>query len=106
MNIDLSQLITAKDNLERDAARLRDGVKKEASRRIVAICPEWKQLNLTAQTSILVKKGVANWTAEDAATWAKSEQIWSQIAAVRAASDRLEDMNPLPSNYTDDDYWP
>lgn len=81
-------------------------VKAEAYRRIVAICPEWKQRNLTAQAAQLAKKGEANWTPEEAAAWAAGEAIWNQIAAIRAASDVIEAMNPIPVAFMDEIYWP
>jgi hypothetical protein len=80
-------------------------VKEEAYRRIIAICPEWKQRNLTAQAAQLAKKGEANWTPEEAAAWAAGEAIWNQIAAIRAKSDLLEAMDPIPVDYALDTYW-
>jgi hypothetical protein len=81
-------------------------VKAEAYRRIIAICPEWKQRNLTAQAAQLAKKGEANWTPEEAAAWAAGEVIWNQIAAIRAASDVIEAMDPIPANLYDLPDWP
>lgn len=83
-----------------------EDVKAEAYRRIVALCPEWKQRNLTAQAAQLAKKGEANWTPEEAAAWAAGEALWNQIAAIRAASDVIEAMDPIPSNITAADLWP
>jgi len=81
-------------------------VKEEAYRRIVAICPEWKQRNLTAQAAQLAKKGETSWTPEEAAAWAAGEAIWNQIAAIRAASDVIEAMDPIPANFYDLPDWP
>jgi hypothetical protein len=81
-------------------------VKDEAYRRIIAICPEWKQRNLTAQAAQLAKKGEANWTPEEQAAWAAGEAIWNQIAAIRAASDVIEAMDPIPANLYDLLDWP
>jgi len=81
-------------------------VKAEAYRRIVAICPEWRQRNLTAQAAQLAKKGEANWTPEEAAAWSAGEAIWNQIAAIRAASDVIEEMDPIPANFYDLPDWP
>lgn len=75
-------------------------VKREAERRILAIVPEWKQRNLTAQAAILAKKGEANWTTEEQAAWDAGEAIWTQIAAIRAASDAIEAMDPIPDPVT------
>ena len=80
-------------------------VKDEAYRRIIAICPEWKQRNLTAQASILAEKGRDNWTTEELAAWEAGEAIWSEIAAIRAKSDELELMDPIPQDYTEDKWW-
>lgn len=79
-------------------------IKAEANRRILAICPEWKQRNLTAQAAQLAKKGESNWTVEETQAWADGEALWLRIAAIRAASDALE-ASP-PDNVQDDQYWP
>lgn len=81
-------------------------VKAEAYRRIIEICPEWKQRNLTAQATQLAKKGEANWTPEEQAAWDAGEAIWNQIAAIRAASDVIEAMDPIPANFYDLPDWP
>lgn len=83
-----------------------DRVKAEAYRRIIEICPEWKQRNLTAQAAQLAKKGEANWTAEEAAAWDAGQAIWDQISAIRAASDTIEAMDPIPANFYDLPDWP
>lgn len=82
-----------------------DQIKREAGRRIIAIAPEWRQRNLLAQAAILAAKGRANWTAEEQAAWGAGEALWGRIAAIRAASDVIEDMRPIPSDYRDDKYW-
>jgi hypothetical protein len=84
---------------------INDLIKAEAARRILEICPEWKQRNLTAQAAILAKKGEANWTPEEQAAWDAGEVIWAQIAAIRAKSDALEAMDPIPADFKDDSYW-
>lgn len=81
-------------------------VKAEAERRILAIVPAWKQRNLTAQAVILAKIGEANWTTEQAAAWAAGEAVWGSVAAIRAASDVIEALNPIPQDYADDARWP
>lgn len=81
-------------------------IKQEAARRIFAVCPEWKQRNLTAQAAQLAKKGESNWTQAEAEAWTDGEALWAQIAAIRAASDTLEAMDPLPDDITADNLWP
>jgi hypothetical protein len=83
-----------------------DQVKAEAHRRILTLCPEWKQRNLTAQAAQLAKKGEANWTQAEADAWAAGEALWTQIAAIRAASDTLEALDPIPSDVSSWDGWP
>ena len=80
-------------------------VKAEAGRRILEFCPEWKQRNLTAQAAILAEKGRANWTREERGAWASGEKTWAHIAAIRAASEKLEAMKTIP-NPTEWDGWP
>ena len=82
-----------------------DMVKQEASRRILAICPDWKQRNLTARAAELAIKGVDNWTAEEQAEHAAGQAIWDKVKAVRARSNELEAMNPIPVDYSSDVYW-
>ena len=80
-------------------------VKREAYRRIIAICPEWKQRNLLAQASILNDKGRSNWTSDELEAWNAGEAIWTQIKAIREDSDTLEAMDPIPSDFDSDEYW-
>ena len=81
-------------SIEEQTATAKEGlintIKQEAGRRIVAIIPEWKQRNLTAQAAQLAEKGRANWTVEELATWDAGQAIWDQVAAIRATSDALE----------------
>lgn len=80
-------------------------VKREAYRRIIAICPKWKQRNLLAQASLLNDKGRANWTSGELAAWNAGQAIWTQIKAIRDASDTIEAMDPIPSDFDSDEYW-
>lgn len=79
-------------------------VKAEAYRRIVAICPEWKQRNLTAQVTQLLRKGETNWTQAETAAWDAGQAIWDQIDAIRTKSDEIEGMDPIP-DITKDETW-
>lgn len=84
-----------------------DDVKSEAHRRIIDLCPEWKQRNLTAQAVILAKQ-VADGealTVEQQAAWDAGQALWAQIAAIRAKSDAIETMSPIPHNFSNDNYW-
>lgn len=81
-------------------------VKAEANRRILAIVPEWKQRNLTAQAAQLAEKGRGNWSTEELAAWDTGLAIWAQVKEVRDASDLIEETAPIPTDFTDDSYWP
>jgi hypothetical protein len=65
-------------------------VKADAHTRIVAICPEWRQRNLTARAVLLADKGRANWTADELAAWDAGRALWDRVAAIRTASDAIE----------------
>lgn len=82
-----------------------DRVKAEAARRILALCPEWKQRNLIAQAVILQDKGRANWTPEEQAAWDAGAALWAQIAAIRAKSDQIEAMDPIPHDVENNAIW-
>lgn len=96
---------TPEQREERETAAFVAAVKAEAYRRIVAICPEWKQRNLTAQAAILADKGRDAWTVDEADAWAAGEAIWADIKAIRAASDAIEVMDPRPADVTADELW-
>ena len=83
-----------------------DDVRRLAGEKILSLCPEWKQRNLTARASILAAKGRGNWTAEEQAEWEAGEAIWAQIKAIRDASNVLEAMDPIPLDYDDPKWWP
>ena len=84
-------------------------VKAEAYRRIIRIMPEWKQRNTTAAgLALLLEHGAdpANWPSGKADEVAAGVAVFTQIEAIRAASDAIEAMNPVPVDYTDDRHWP
>lgn len=60
-------------------------VKAEARRRILAFAPEWKQLNA-------IREG--------------DSELFAKLDAIRAASDAIEAMDPIPDDYNDDERWP
>lgn len=83
-------------------------VKAEARRRILARYPDWKQANMTAQGVELVniRVSIGSWTERQAQEAAALSSAWDWIKSVRSASDRLEAMSPIPSDYQSDAYWP
>jgi len=89
-------------------------IKVEANRRILAIVPEWKQRNLTAQAAQFAKQ-VADGiplTVEQQAMWDAGVAIWTEVAAIRTKSDELEasvdpmDLETVQTfDVTDDATW-
>lgn len=60
-------------------------VKREARRRILSFAPDWKQLNA-------IREG--------------DSELFAKLDAIRAASDAIEAMDPIPDDYNDDERWP
>ena len=82
-----------------------DMVKQEASRRIITIAPEYKQRNMLARSSELLRIGEANWTTEQQTEVSQMQALWDQIKTIRTRSNNLEAQDPIPMDYTDDKYW-
>lgn len=87
---------------------LKDRVKVEARRRILARYPDWKQVNMTARGVELQDAWRQNgsWTETEAAEAAALQSVWAWIKAVRAASDAIEAITPIPADYAADARWP
>lgn len=86
-----------------------DEVKAEAERRILAIMPEHKQRNSLAlgmEMSMEYGSDPANWPAAEQAIQTQVMTAWAAIKAIRAASNTLEAMDPIPADFRADSYWP
>lgn len=83
-------------------------VKNEARRRILARYPEWKQTNMVARGLELqeIWRQAGAWTAEEQAEANALAAASGWIKAVRAASDLIELMSPIPVDYAADVRWP
>jgi hypothetical protein len=82
-----------------------DMVKQEAGRRILAIAPDYRQRNMLARTAQLLRIGEANLTQSQRDEVLAIERVWETIQMIRARSDAIEAMQPIPPDYTDDKYW-
>lgn len=83
-------------------------VKREAERRILAVMPEYQQRNALALFAETVQThGVdpANWPGPLQATNAAIMGAWGAIKAIRAKSDAIEAMDPIPADFTADAHW-
>lgn len=83
-------------------------VKAEAERRILAIMPEYQQRNALAMGMEATQTYGAdpdNWPEDLKRENAAVQLKWTAIKAVRAASNRLEALDPIPDNFRDDSFW-
>jgi hypothetical protein len=83
-------------------------VKAEAGRRIEAIMPDYKQRNVMAwglETVMTYGADPADWPAPLQAVNNQAQGAWSAIKAIRAKSDEIEAMSPIPADFRDDGYW-
>jgi hypothetical protein len=80
-------------------------IKGEAQRRIYEVYPQWKQANMTARTVELLQKGQSNWNEQEQAESLALNAAWDWIKAIRAKSNEIEAMDPLPADITHDSWW-
>ena len=82
-------------------------VKAEAGRRIELLFPAWKQRNMNAAATALIMTRVAggSWTAEEQAQADVLTAAWALVSSIRTASDVLEAMDPIPLDYSNNEYW-
>jgi hypothetical protein len=88
-------------------------VKAEARRRLIDLMGARdltdclvKQINAQARLAALINaKASRALTADEAQEVASLRLIANVVSAIRAASNRLEAMSPLPVNYRDDQWW-
>ena len=88
-------------------------VRAEADRKMVALLgardSRHKDVlisNAQREAIRLLHKGEANWTPEEAARVVELQQIDAALEAIRAASNVLEAMDPIPADFADDANWP
>ncbi len=82
-------------------------VKNEARRRILEVYPEWMQANMTARAVELQDLYRQNdeLTPEQQAEQNALLAAWAWIKGIRTFSNAIENMEPIPSDFTDDSYW-
>jgi hypothetical protein len=90
-----------------------DQVRAEADRRITALVgavtsrqKDIRISNATREAVKLLRAGEANWSAEQAARATMLEGMDAAIDAIRAKSNALEAMDPIPLDFAVDTYWP
>lgn len=83
-------------------------IKAEARRRIIAIMNEDRQRNtLAAGLEATMTHGAdpANWPPELQQRQAEAMTAWAEIERLRARSDEIELMDPMPDDVTEDGLW-
>ena len=83
-------------------------ISAETRRRITQRFPDWKQANMTARGVELlnIRVAVGSWTAPQAQEAAELGAAWDWIKTVRAASDAIEALAPIPADFASDTRWP
>lgn len=86
---------------ESPKAGTEEGVKAAASRLILSIAPDWKQRNYIARGAELIRKVQlgGTLTTEEEAEETAMQGLWTTVKAIRAKSDELEAMSPIPADY-------
>ena len=83
-------------------------VKREAERRILAILPEHKQRNTLAtglEATLTHGPDPANWPADLRTRHTDAMADWARIEALRARSNEIEAMRPIPADFANDTHW-
>lgn len=83
-------------------------IKSEARRRILAIMTEDQQRNtLAAGQAAVMQFGAdpANWPEDLQVRQAAAMDAWAEIERLRARSNEIEVMGPIPSDITDEALW-
>jgi len=104
---------TYADNYNLDGTAIQDAdptveqVKAEAGRRILDVCPEWKQRNhiATDLTYTKIIQAGGSLTPEQEESRVAIESVWVAIQTLRSKSDEIEAMSPIPQDFTNDSYW-
>lgn len=96
------------DGVRRPEAEQIALVREEARRRILARYQDWKQTNMVARGVELqdVRRLAGSWTPEEEAESNALAAAWAWVKSVRAASNLIERMSPIPTDFSDDRYWP
>jgi hypothetical protein len=85
------QWISTPKPLQELKDKLKESIKSEAYRRIIAIVPEWKQRNLIAQATQLLRiRSDRAWTVQEQAAWDAGDAVWDQVVDIRNHSDLIE----------------
>lgn len=105
---DPSIIITAEAKAAEQRANQVFAIKAEARRRIIAIMNEDKQRNTLAaglEAAMTYGADPVNWPPDLQQRQAEAMTAWAEIERLRARSDAIELMDPIPADITDDGLW-
>lgn len=114
IDVDWSQLVTTEAKGEHARAAAKAAIKEEAQRRIIGLVGASdlqncliKQLNAQMRATELVNKRAlgAELTEAETAEAGALQALAAAIKSIRAASDALEALDPIPEDYRDDAHW-
>ncbi|MCB1516134.1 MAG: hypothetical protein KDJ19_00750 [Hyphomicrobiaceae bacterium] len=80
-------------------------IKAEAARRIDEIAPLWRQQNDNALMLRLAGSPPDRWSDADRLAHDAAAARRAAIDRIRAASNRLEQLDPIPLDYRADKHW-
>lgn len=108
IEIESSRVVISYSEVARSREEQVASVKNEARRRILDRFPDWKQANMTARGVELqdIWRRVGAWTEIEQAEADALTGAWAWIKAVRAASDAIEALDAVPSDFGADLRWP
>jgi hypothetical protein len=105
--VDGAKVVTQWTVARRPIAEQNQAVKDEARRRILSRYPEWRQANMTARgVELTLTKIAREWTPEEQGEADTLQGAWDWVESVRAASDAIEALSPIPADFRDDKHWP
>ncbi len=88
---------------DKDPTELKYLVKAEAQNRILSKYPIWRQSNMLSEKIDLVSK--SSLTEAEQQRLDEINAQFDEIVQIRAFSDALELMTPIPEDYRDNQYW-
>lgn len=108
VTVEVGRVVISYGEAERPREDQIAAVKIEARRRILDRFPDWKQANMTARGVELqdIWRRTGAWTEGEQAEADALTGAWAWIKAVRAASDAIEALEAVPSDFDDDSRWP
>lgn len=106
--VEQNQVVRRWSAIPRPHSEVQSTIREEARRRILERYPDWKQTNMVARGVELqdIWRRVGTWTPEEQAEADALKSAWDWISEVRASSNQIEVMDPMPEDINNDSLWP